>query len=275
MKTFFTALLLAGTALADLKPVSLRTVPAEATLTYGAATQQFLAIATYSDGDERDVTSQVEWRVSNPNLARTVGPGRFAATADGSLTITAKLSPNASAHSSIRIEGSERARPFSFARDIGGILTKRGCNQTACHGGVKGRGGFKLSANALYPKDDYEWIAKGGAYQVLTAEVKGDRIPRVDTKDPEASLILAKPTMTAPHGGGKRLEKDSEDYKAILAWIRNGAPYGLEGHSAEPKLSRLEVYPPLAILSLEGQRRLLVTGRFSDGHAEDYTHQVL
>ena len=79
------------------------------------------------------------------------------------------------------------ARAFSFPRDIGGILTKRGCNQAACHGSVKGRGGLKLSANALYPKDDHEWITKGGVYQVLTAEVKGERIPRVDLKNPEAA----------------------------------------------------------------------------------------
>ena len=41
-----------------------------------------------------------------------------------------------------------------------------------CHGGVKGRGGFKLSAAALHPEDDYDWIVKGGTYQVLTTEVK-------------------------------------------------------------------------------------------------------
>src|SRR5437588_324110 len=109
---------------------------------------------------------------------------RLAALADGSLTITAAMPAGAHAQSSVRIEGSRAARPFRFARDIGGILTKRGCNQAACHGGVKGRGGLKLSANALYPKDDYGWITKGGVYQVLTAEVKGERIPRVDVGAP-------------------------------------------------------------------------------------------
>src|SRR5439155_17483081 len=194
--------------------------------------------------------------------------------ADGSLTITATLS-TAHAQSAVRIQGSDAARPFRFARDIGGILTKRGCNQAACHGGVKGRGGFKLSANALYPKDDYEWITKGGTYQVLTAEVKGERIPRIDLKAPEQSLLLTKPTMTKPHGGGKRLEKDSDDYKTILAWVKNGAPYGAEDAGKEPQLTRLEVFPLVAVMPVDGQRRLLVTARFSDGHAEDFTEQVL
>src|SRR5439155_145260 len=142
--------------------------------------------------------------------------------ADGSLTITATLS-TAHAQSAVRIQGSDAARPFRFARDIGGILTKRGCNQAACHGGVKGRGGFKLSANALYPKDDYAWITKGGVYQVLTSEVKGERVPRIDLKNPEDSLLVAKPTMAVAHGGGKRFDRDSEDWRTLLAWIRSAA----------------------------------------------------
>src|SRR5258708_8947835 len=50
--------------------VSLKTVPEGATLQYAGAAQQFLAIATYDDGMERDVTGEAEWRVSNPGLAR-------------------------------------------------------------------------------------------------------------------------------------------------------------------------------------------------------------
>ena len=275
MKSIFAIALFSGAAWAGPKLVSLKTVPAEATLSYAGAAQQFLAIAAYDDGTERDVTGEAQWRVSNPALATLAGPARLAALADGSLTITAAMPAGAHAQSSVRIEGSRAARPFRFARDIGGILTKRGCNQAACHGGVKGRGGLKLSANALYPKDDYGWITKGGAYQVLSAEVKGERIPRVDLGNPEQSLLLTKPTMIVPHGGGKRLEKDSEDYKAILAWVRNGAPYGAEDVGKEPELTRLEVFPAMSAMPLQGRQRLLVTARFSDGHAEDFTDQVL
>src|SRR5713226_6251949 len=210
MRSILAIVLFSGAAWAGPRLVSLKTVPAEVTLQYAGAAQQFLAIATYQDGTERDVTSEAEWRVSNPALAKFTDPARLAAIGDGSLTVTAALS-TAHAQSSVRIQGSDAVRPFRFARDIGGILTKRGCNQAACHGGVKGRGGFKLSANALYPKDDYGWITKGGAYQVLTAEVNGERTPRVNVASPERSLLLTKPTMLAPHGGGRRLEKDSED----------------------------------------------------------------
>jgi hypothetical protein len=52
----------------------------------------------------------------------------------------------------MRLERTQVERPFSFARDIAGIFTRRGCNNTACHGSVKGRGGFKLSARAAQPE---------------------------------------------------------------------------------------------------------------------------
>jgi len=254
------------------KPVTLRVVPSEATLTGAAATQQFIAIATDADGIERDVTNQAQWHLSNPALATLNPNARIVTTADGSLTIAVTFD-GAKAQSNIRITNSSTAHPISFTKEIGAIFTKHSCNSTACHGGVKGRGGFKLSANALYPKDDHEWIVKGGTYQVLTNEVKGERIPRIDLQNPDKSILLTKPAMIAPHGGGKRFDKDSEDYKTIATWIRNGAPFGEA--NAGPKLTRLSTFPALAMIPADGKHRLLVTGHFSDGHTEDFTHQVL
>ena len=119
---------------------------------------------------------------------------------------------------------------FDFAREIGTILTRKGCNGASCHGGVKGRGGFKLSPGAFHPKEDYEWIVKGGTYQVLTTEVKGERIPRVEIAEPEKSLLLLKATGAVSHGGGKRFAPESPEYGKLIAWIRSGAPFGRETH---------------------------------------------
>ncbi|HWC00192.1 MAG TPA: DUF1549 domain-containing protein, partial [Bryobacteraceae bacterium] len=172
------------------------------------------------------------------------------------------------------VRGIADARPFEFARDIGGIFTRKGCNSPACHGGVKGRGGFKLSAGALYPKEDYEWIVKGGAYQVLTAEVTGPRVPRVDVAHPEKSLLLLKPTATVAHGGGRRFPTGSPEYQTLLQWIRNGAPFGPEP-SADNRVTRLEVFPPVVTLERGGRQRLLVTAHFADGRTEDFSDQAL
>lgn len=258
-------------ALSAPKVVKLEAYPPATTLTGARAGQQFVAVATFDDGTQADVTGEAAWAVSNAAVARMAG-ARMTAVADGATTVTAQWG-GAKAQAAVKVKDSAVERPFQFARDVGAILTKRGCNSSACHGGVKGRGGLKLSANGLYPKDDFEWITKGGVYQVLSTEVKGERVPRVDLKAPEKSLLIAKPLMAIPHGGGKRLEKDSEDYRTLLEWVKKGAPYGEEAAGA--KLASLEIYPPMATMPVEGTRRLLVTGRFTDGHTEDYTNQVL
>lgn len=275
MRLLFVLLFIGNAVWPAVTVVSLRTVPAEAALKGARTTQQFLAIAKYSDATERDVTDQAEWHLSNPALASLVSSGRVTPSSDGTLTLIASFS-GAKAQSSVRIEAAKAIHPTTFTREIAGILTKLGCNGAACHGGVKGQGGLKLSANALYPADDYDWITKGGTYQVLTAEVKGERVPRIDLANPEKSLLLSKPAMLVPHGGGKRFEQGSEDYKTILAWIQNRAPYKDDAAgSADARITRLEVYPATAIMPVDGQHRLLVTAHFNDGHTEDYTHQAL
>ena len=255
------------------KAIRLETVPPHATLRGAGASQQFLAIATYASGVTRDVTTQVTWKVSDPKRASLSTDARVASVADGPVTVTAELE-GLRAKSEVNISESAVARPFRFARDIGGVFTKRGCNSAMCHGGVKGQGGFKLSANALFPKDDYDWIVKGGKYQVLSQET-GDRTPRIDVANPEKSLLLLKSAGKVPHGGGKRMDIDSPDYQLMLNWVREKAPYGDESGGPEPKLTRLEVYPPVVTIPVEGSRRLLVTAYFSDGRSEDYTNQVL
>jgi hypothetical protein len=272
MRALLAFVTLAAAAWAEPRIISLKTVPADATLTGARASQQFLAVAKYADDSERDVTAEAQWRLSDPQRASFTGVARVGPVSDGSVTLTATVL-GVSAKSSLRIANSRADRPLSFSRDITAILTKHGCNSSACHGGVKGRGGFKLSANALYPKDDYAWITKGGVYQVLTSEVKGERVPRIDLKNPENSLLVAKPTMAVAHGGGKRFDRDSEDWRTLLAWIRSGAPYGPE--SEEPTLTRLEVFPAVAAIARGESRRLLVTGWFSDGHGEDFTRDVI
>jgi hypothetical protein len=274
VKLLLVSILTASAAFPVAQIVSLRTAPSQVTLKGGRATQQFLAIASYSDGTERDVTEEAEWRISKPALANFISVARVVPTADGTLTISANVGGK-QAQSSVRIESARVAQPVTFTREVSSILTKHGCNGAACHGGVKGQGGLKLSVSSQYPADDYEWIVKGGGYQVLTAEVKGARIPRIDKENPEKSLLLQKPTMAIAHGGGKRLDAGSDDYNTILNWVRNGAPYAQGDGSNEPKLTRLEIFPPMAIMSTTGTHGVLVTAHFSDGHTEDFTHQAL
>jgi len=254
-------------------PVSIRVEPKSRTLRGEGVSQQLLVIGTYVDGTERDLTGETAWKLSDPNLAAIDSSGRLAAHKNGAVTVTATVS-GVTAAATLRIEDVEAVREFQFARDIGGIFTRQGCNGTGCHGGVKGRGGFKLSPGVLNPRDDYEWIVKGGGYQVLTAEVKGARIPRVDVKEPAKSLLLLKPTAAVAHGGGRRFAVGSPDYNTILKWVADSAPYGPEGVRAN-RVVRLEIFPNIVTLERDGQHRLLITAHLADGRTEDFSQQAL
>ena len=268
----------AAAAAAGSQPeiVSIRLVPRSRMLSGKNASQQFVVMGRLSDGRERDVTGQARFALSNADVGRIDSTGRMFATRDGETAFEALVGGH-QATVALRVEGSAEERPFSFARDIVGIFTRRGCNSSGCHGGVKGQNGFKLSDNGVHPHDDYRWIVEGGVFQVLTDESEGPKVPRIDTNNPEKSLLLQKATMEIAHGGGPRFEKGSDDYETILNWVRAGAPYGEEGGDGDgpPKIVRLATFPQDVVLEVGEKQRILVTAHFSDGSQEDFTHQVL
>ncbi len=253
--------------------VSLAVVPAAATLSGKGVSRRFVLIGTYSSGFTRDLTLHGHWTLSDPAVGDLLASGTLSARTTGNVKLTAEFEGHAAA-SEVRVTVSEEERPFSFRRDIGAILTKRGCNTTDCHAAVKGKGGFKLSSNTLDAREDHRWIVEGGTFQVLTAESKGPGIPRVDRDNPEKSLILTKPTMTVDHGGGQLFDAGSVDYLTILEWIRNGAPYG-EDSGGGAAVTKVGVFPQEMVLEMAGQHQLLVTAHRSDGSTEDLSDQVM
>ena len=250
---------------------AVRLVPNQTALWGTGSKQRFVALAKCSDGRERDVSHLGRFSVVDTTRARVDSTGQVTSVGTGRTILRVELGDH-SAEAAIQIQPSTEERPFSFARDIEGILTRRGCNVSECHGGVKGRGGFKLSLNGLHPREDYNWIVAGGVFQVLTDKVGEPQEPRVDPRQPRQSLLLLKPTMTVSHDGGERFEVDSDDYKTLERWIRGGAPYGEAADIARP--ARIEVQPLEDVLDQGGRRQLLVTAEFSTGSTEDLTEQV-
>jgi hypothetical protein len=280
---FALSLILAGLPIAgqsapnkevEAKLLSVSVMPKDVTLWGSDASQQFLVLGKYADGLERDVTTESQFSISSAGFGEIDGSGRFVARRSGQVTLTARFGGRG-AKATVGIEGAGEVRPFSFARDIGGIFTKRGCNNSDCHGGIKGQGGLKLTKNALHPKEDYRWIVEGGTFQVLVDESKGPKNPRVDLEQPENSLLLSKPAMTVPHGGGQRFAVGSSDYETILNWIRAGVPYGEEGGEGGASITKVEVFPKQTVIDRGGSHQLLVTAHLSNGRQEDITEQVL
>lgn len=151
-------------------------------------------------------------------------------------------------------------RPLNFANDIVPILTKGSCNSGGCHGKSGGQNGFKLSLLGFEPQEDYEHIVK---------EARGRRVFPASA---EQSLLLTKGTAQLPHGGGKKLDPNSEDYADIARWIREGMPYGKD---SDPKMASISVEPSKLTMPLKAAQQLKVTAHYTDGSTRDVTKRAL
>lgn len=143
-----------------------------------------------------------------------------------------------------------------FVRDVLPALTKLGCNAGACHGSFQGRGGLTLSLWGFDPEADY---------RQLVADARGRR---VFTAAPERSLMLRKPTMAVPHGGGRRLSAGTEPYDILRRWIAEGAE---KSPTADLRVVKLDVSPSELLLSVGQSAALQVRATWSDGHVQDAT----
>lgn len=159
------------------------------------------------------------------------------------------------------VRAAEPARELNFVNDISPILTKATCNSGGCHAKAgNGQNGFRLSLLGFEPEEDYEHIVKEG------------RGRRVFPAAPEQSLLLLKAANIVPHGGGKKLDPNSDGYKMLAEWIRQGMPYG---KPTDPTLASIEVEPKRNTMPVKSQQQLKVTARYSDGSTRDVTRSAL
>jgi hypothetical protein len=159
-------------------------------------------------------------------------------------------------------EATELQRPatgWSFRNHVIPVFTKAGCNQGACHGALAGKGGFKLTLRGYDPEVDYD---------TLTRQSVGRRITPAD---PAASLILRKPTMATPHGGGLRIKPDSLEYRIVAEWIAEGTKPPV---ASDLEVVGLEVTPKQSTLAPGAEQQLKVLAKYSDGSKTDVTRWV-
>ncbi len=143
-----------------------------------------------------------------------------------------------------------------FQRHVLPLMGRVGCNTRSCHGSFQGQGGLRLSLFGYDFAADRDTLNKADSGRTV-----------VD--NPEASLILAKPTLAQPHKGGKRLDADSWAYRLLVRWIEAGA----KGVGADPvRFDRLEVAPSELNFTSDGAKiPLKVLAYWADGAVEDVT----
>ena len=149
----------------------------------------------------------------------------------------------------------------TFVKDVMPVLNKASCTSGPCHGGAKGKNGFKLSLRGYDPEFDY---------RAIVHDMSGRRFNRTE---PAKSLVLLKPTMELAHGGGQRFESNSRYYETILTWIADGAKFG---DPVSATVSKLVLEPAEYFTEKAGSSQpLKVTAHYADGSQRDVTKDAI
>ncbi len=203
----------------------------------------------------QDLTHQATYQIANPNIAEISHTGQLLAKANGNTTLAVTASGQTQTVP-VTVSGIEETPAIGFTSHITPVISKAGCNMGACHASQYGKGGFVLSVFGFEPPKDREAI------------VRDRHSRRVNWLDVDNSLMLLKPTMQVPHGGGKRLRKDSVDYQILAEWLKNGAPApGKE----DAKVTAIHVTPRRRVCSPKEVQQLRVMAEYSDGKTQDVT----
>ncbi len=229
--------------------------PPAITLDGPGATQRVIVLLKRGNDVIGDASVNADLISANPKVVRVGDNGVLYAVGDGE-TIVSTERDGEIALVKVKVQNTKRPHGISFANQVVPILTKLGCNSGACHGALAGKGGLKLSLRGYDPEADHF---------VLTRQANARRVNR---QEPSLSLFLLKPTLALPHGGGMKLDVKSPEFIVLANWIANGTP----GVSAQDvKLTRIEAFPPNAMLAPKDTLQIIVRAWYSDGHSEDVT----
>jgi len=250
------AMVLVGTGVvAASEPATLRVVPSKILLRGADSVQQLAVDGLVGEQEPGDVTRTARFESTDAQVATVDESGLITACGDGNATITVHVGELTT---TVAVTVNEYAAgvPVNFGNQVVPIFTKLGCNAGGCHGKSSGQNGFRLSLLGFEPALDYETLVKEG------------RGRRLFPSAPEASLLLLKATATVPHGGGKKLDPGSHEYRLIRRWISMGMPVG---KPSDPQVGRISIYPRERILPRGTAQQIVVTAHYSDGTAEDVT----
>ncbi|MDX2035649.1 MAG: DUF1549 and DUF1553 domain-containing protein [Isosphaeraceae bacterium] len=216
---------------------------------------QVIVTAREADGRDVDATAEAVYSSEDERIARAAPGGEIAPVADGKTRIRITRGGR-TATVDVEVAGTAVDRPVHFASEVVPILGKFGCNSGGCHGKATGQNGFRLSLLGFDPRFDHDAI------------VHESRGRRIVVGSPGAGLLLLKPTGRLPHGGGKKFEVGSPEYRTIERWIAQGARFA---SGRERVLTKLEVAPARRTTASGAHHQLRVVATFDDGEVADVT----
>jgi hypothetical protein len=220
--------------------------------------QQLILTAELNDGRLQDLTPDVKYETANNKIVRVTSTGRVLPLANGTTEIAVSFGDKV-VKVPVATASCDENLPINFPNQIVPIFTKLGCNSGGCHGKASGQNGFKISLLGFEPEVDFNALVKEG------------RGRRLFPAAPDSSLLLLKAAGGMAHGGGKRMEVGSDEYRLIRRWIAAGTPYG---EKSDPVVARISVFPEHRVLTRHNHQQFAVYAHYSDGHIEDITRRA-
>ncbi len=243
---------------AGRKIVAVDAFPSQMKLTGQDDRAQVLVTGKLDDGSLVDLTHYSSYTSSNPALLQFTGKGRVTPLGNGTTQVVAQHGA-LQARVQVVVAGCESLQPINFTNQVVPIFTKLTCNSGGCHGKSAGQNGFKLSLLGFEPDIDYASL------------VREERARRVQVTAPENSLLLTKAAGQVAHGGGRKLETDSDEYRLVRRWIASGLPWGQPN---DPTLAGISVHPETRVMQPGSVQQFLVQAHYSDGRIEDITRRA-
>jgi hypothetical protein len=160
------------------------------------------------------------------------------------------------ANAAVDLPNGAKLDKVDFERHIMGLFGRAGCNAGGCHGSFQGKGGFRLSLFGYEPGKDFVSVTREGLGR------------RINTIDPDSSLLLLKAIGQVEHGGGMRFGRDTWQYNILREWIAAGAPSSF----GSGEVKSVAVIPSELAYSKAGEaRNIQVKATFTDGSVADIT----
>ena len=244
--------------------------PKQLELTGRLAAGQLL-VESRLDGKALDMTREAKYGVEPSGIVEVSTSGHVKPLLDGQAVVRIEIRGE-TLSVPVTVARVSTPIPVDFERDVMPVLSRFSCNSGACHGKQRGQNGFQLSLLGFDPDFDYEALAKEG------------RGRRVFAPAAERSLLLQKPIGELPHGGGRRIERSSAEYRVLYDWVSAGMPRRSQEPATRPATADSSV-SPVASVNLTGiiveprervlpklaKQQLRVTAKYSDGSTRDVT----
>jgi hypothetical protein len=238
------------------QPVRIEVFPPALKLNGPRSGGQLIVTGIYADGSVQDLTRASDFASTVADVAiventvvrpRKDGKSQIAVIAGGRAAVVP-----------VEVTAYAQHQPVSFEFDALAALSKQGCNSGACHGSPSGKGGFRLSLRAFDPVLDK-----------LTL-IREDLGRRTNSLSPDDSLLLNKPLMKVPHGGGLKLTKHEPAFALLRQWIAEGCRPDPDD---APRCVKIELFPTGGRLLRwpAHTQQLAVRAHFSDGSIHDVT----